>query len=198
MKRIGAIFFLLLAGITASAQFYSSGDDPGRLKWSTVTSDNFRIIYPAGNDSLALEYGHALERYRTVLGASIGYEPNSQYRRPMPVILHPYSAQANGSVVWAPRRMDLYTRPQSAAPEPMDWITELAVHESRHVSQMQFAKGRGFGAFNVLVGDLFTGALSAVYPGPALLEGDAVSTETALTRAGRGRSADFLRTSSGM
>lgn len=192
MKRIGAIFFLLLAGITASAQFYSSGEDPGRLKWSTVTSDNFRIIYPAGNDSLALEYGHALERYRTVLGASIGYEPNSQYRRPMPVILHPYSAQANGSVVWAPRRMDLYTRPQSAAPEPMDWITELAVHESRHVSQMQFAKGRGFGAFNVLVGDLFTGALSAVYPGPALLEGDAVSTETALTRAGRGRSADFL------
>ena len=192
MKRIGAIFFLLLAGIVARAQFYSSGEDPGRLKWNTVSSDNFRIVYPAGNDSLALEYGLALERYRSVLGESIGYAPNSQYRRPMPVILHPYSAQANGSVVWAPRRMDLYTRPQFVAPDPMDWITELAVHESRHVSQMQFAKGRGYGIFNVLVGDLFTGAMSAVYPGPALLEGDAVSIETALSRAGRGRSADFM------
>lgn len=192
MKRIGAIIFLLLAGIAARAQFYSSGEDPGRLKWNTVSSDNFRIVYPAGNDSLALEYGLALERYRTALGASIGYAPNSQYRRPMPVILHPFSAQANGSVIWAPRRMDLFTRPQSLAPEPMEWVTELAVHESRHVSQMQFARGRGFGVFNVLVGDLFTGAMSAVYPGPALLEGDAVSTETAFTRAGRGRSADFM------
>ena len=192
MKRIAAIFFLLMAGITARAQFYTSGDDPGRVKWSTVSSDHFRIIYPRGSDSLALEYGLALEKYRMVLGNSIGYTPNSQYRRPMPVILHPYSAQANGSVVWAPRRMDLYTRPQSLAPEPIEWITELAIHESRHVSQMQFAKGKGFGLFNIVVGDMFTGAMSALYPGPALLEGDAVSTETALTRAGRGRSADFL------
>jgi len=192
MKRLGAIFFLLLSGFAAQAQFYSSGDDPGRLRWNIVSSDHFRIVYPAGNDSLALRYGQALEQYREVLGESIGFTPNSQYRRPMPVILHPFSAQANGSVVWAPRRMDLFTRPQSLAPEPLEWITELAVHESRHVSQMQFARGRGYGLFNVLTGDLFTGAMSALYPGPALLEGDAVSTETALTRAGRGRSADFL------
>lgn len=192
MKRIGAIFFLLFAATVARAQFFSSGADPGGVKWLSISSDHFRLIYPAGNDSLALRYGLALERALEPVGGSIGYEPNARYRRPMPVILHSYTAKANGSVVWAPRRMDLFTRPQSLAPEPLDWITELAVHESRHVAQMQFARGRGFGVFNVLGGELFTGAMAALYPGPALLEGDAVAAETGLTSAGRGRSSDFL------
>ena len=192
MKRIWAIFLLLLAGVSARAQLFSSGDDPGGVKWSTVSSEHFRLIYPAGNDSLALRYGLALERYLEPVGASIGYTPNARYRRPMPVILHAHTAKANGSVVWAPRRMDLFTRPQPLAPEPLEWITELAVHESRHVAQMQFARDRGFGIFNAVTGELFTGAMAALYPGPALLEGDAVAAETGLTQAGRGRSADFL------
>ena len=192
MKRIGAIFFLLLAAFPARAQLFSSGDDPGGVKWNTISSEHFRLIYPAGNDSLALRYGLALERYLEPVGASIGYRPNAQYRRPMPVILHAHTARANGSVVWAPRRMDLFTRPQSLSPEPLEWITELAVHESRHVAQMQFARDRGFGVFSAVTGELFTGAMAALYPGPGLLEGDAVATETGLTPAGRGRSADFL------
>lgn len=192
MKRIGAIFFLLLAALPARAQLFSSGDDPGGVRWNTVSSEHFRLIYPAGNDSLALLYGQALERYLEPVGASIGYRPNARYRRPMPVILHAHTAKANGSVVWAPRRMDLFTRPQSLSPEPLDWITELAVHESRHVAQMQFARDRGFGVFNAVAGELFTGAMSAVYPGPGLLEGDAVVAETGLSKAGRGRSADFM------
>lgn len=192
MKRIGAIFFLLLAVFPARAQLFSSGDDPGGVKWNTISSEHFRLIYPAGNDSLALRYGLTLERYLEPVGASIGYRPNAQYRRPMPVILHAHTARANGSVVWAPRRMDLFTRPQSLSPEPLEWITELAVHESRHVAQMQFARDRGFGVFSAVTGELFTGAMAALYPGPGLLEGDAVATETGLTPAGRGRSADFL------
>ena len=183
---------MLLAGFAARAQFFSSGDDPGGVRWSTVSSGNFRIIYPAGCDSLALRYGLALEKYAPAVGAGIGYGPNAEYRRPLPVILHPFSAVANGSVAWAPRRMDLFTRPESLSPESTEWITELAVHESRHSAQMQFARERGYGLFNLLSGNLFTGAMSALYPGPALLEGDAVATETALTAAGRGRSADFL------
>lgn len=192
MKRIGLILLLLLAGLSARAQFFSSGSDPGGVRWSTISSDHFRIVYPVGNDSLALQYGLTLEKYRVLLGGSLGYAPNSQYRRPMPVVLHSYTAAANGSVAWAPRRMDLFTRPESLRPEATEWITELAVHESRHVAQMQFARDRGYGVFNALIGELFTGGMSAIYPGPALLEGDAVVAETALTGAGRGRTADFL------
>ena len=192
MKRRLCTIIALLACLNAGAQFYSAGDDPGGVKWRSISSDNFRIIYPAGSDSLALRYGLELERWRLPLAASIGYTPNGKYRKPLPVILHGHTVTANGAVTWAPRRMDLYTSPDATSPEPTPWVTDLAVHESRHAAQMQFARGRGFGVFNALVGELFTGAMAALYPGPALLEGDAVTAETALTRAGRGRSADFL------
>ena len=192
MKRRLFTILALLSCINAGAQFYSAGDDPGGARWRSISSDHFRIIYPAGSDSLALRYGMELERWRLPLDGSIGYTPNGLYRRPLPVILHSFSATSNGAVTWAPRRMDLYTSPDATSPEPMPWITELAVHESRHAAQMQFARGRGYGVFNALVGEVFTGAMAALYPGPALLEGDAVTAETALTLSGRGRSADFL------
>lgn len=191
-KRFCVIIAMLLACLNAGAQFYSAGDDPGGVRWRSISSDNFRIIYPAGCNSLALRYGLELERWRLPLEGSIGFTPNDRYRKPLPVILHAYTATSNGSVTWAPRRMDLYTSPDASFPEPTPWVTELAVHESRHAAQMQFARARGLGIFNVLVGDIFTGAMAALYPGPALLEGDAVVAETALTHAGRGRSADFL------
>ena len=63
MRRLAAIFLLLLAGFSARAQFFSSGDDPGGVRWSTISSDNFRIVYPAGCDSVALRYALALEKY---------------------------------------------------------------------------------------------------------------------------------------
>lgn len=182
----------LLLCLPVRGQFYSTGDDPGGQRWSTISSGHFRIIYPKGLDSLALEYGSLLEQYRIPVGTGIGFLPNEKYRKPLPVILHSYTADANGVVTWAPRRMELYTGPDGTFPETLEWKTNLAIHESRHVSQMQFARGKGFGIFNVLTGDLFTGAMSALYPGPAFLEGDAVVAETGLSNSGRGRDADFL------
>ena len=57
------IFLLMLIPLQVSAQFYVTGDDPGRLKWSYIESDHFRIIYPNGADSLAKVYGTDLEKY---------------------------------------------------------------------------------------------------------------------------------------
>jgi len=175
-----------------SAQFYTNGADPGFVKWSTVSTQNFKLIYPVGLDSLAREYGKALEKWYSPVGGSIGYRPNQQYKRPVPVILHAYNATANGSVAWAPRRMDLYTVMDAYSSESMPWITNLAIHESRHLSQMQFGKDGFLKVGHWIVGEMWTGALSAAYPNQAFLEGDAVTAETALTKSGRGRSADFL------
>ena len=59
---------------------------------------------------------------------------------------------------------------------------------------MQLAASSGkFNLFNYLTGELFGGAMAAIYSGPTFLEGDAVAAETALTDAGRGRTADFLQ-----
>lgn len=193
MKFRRLLTLLLFASLCtgAAAQFYSDGGDPGKLKWYSIKSDDFKIIYPEGLDSLALEYGRSLEGYRVPVGRSIGYQPNGLYKRPLPVILHAY-ASANGMVAWAPRRMELLTGPDAEEPESMDWITNLSVHESRHASQMQFAHHRRYCVLNWLLGEIFTGVMPTIYPGQALMEGDAVVTETALTDKGRGRSADFL------
>lgn len=189
---LAALLTLLPSG-PAKAQFYTLGNDPGLLKWSQVMTDSYRIIYPAGFDSLATVYAVWLERVQQPVGGSLGFTPNQYYRKPMPVVLHPYSAIANGMVTWAPRRMELYTVPDPSDPIPLDWPLQLTVHESRHAAQMQAACGGTVGKTGrILTGDLFAGAMSAVLGGSCGMEGDAVMAETSLTASGRGRNADFL------
>ncbi len=55
MKRLFAIVISVLAAtLAASAQFYSVGNEPP-MKWSQITTPGFRVVYPAGLDSLAKE-----------------------------------------------------------------------------------------------------------------------------------------------
>lgn len=190
--RLLAFIVFLCSPALAKAQFYTVGDDPGRLKWYSIETPEFKIIYPSGLDSLARVYGGLLEKYRIPVSRSAGYAPGEMTRRKMPVILHAYNAQSNGSVAWAPKRMDLFTSPEGYKAEAMAWETMLAIHESRHVAQMQFGMSYAFKPFNWIFGEMFTGAVSGIYPGRWMLEGDAVVAETALTSAGRGRSGDFL------
>ena len=183
---------LLGAARPASAQFHTMGADPGGLRWSTIETPTYRLVYPRGLDSLARVYAAMMERAATPVGGSIGVRPNAAYRSKMPVILHPWTAYSNGMVTWTPRRVDLLTVPDAFPDEQTPWVQQLAIHESRHVAQMQAGASKPFRWLNVLTGQLTPGALAAVYGGPAFFEGDAVVAETALTASGRGRTADFL------
>lgn len=174
------------------AQFYTAGDDPAGIRWYRTDTRNFSIIYPEGLDSLAFSYGYNLEKYRNDVSYSAGYLPGEMTDVRMPVVLHAYNARSNGSVAWAPKRMDLFTIPQAYKPEAMPWIQMLSIHESRHVAQMQFGLSYVFRPFRYILGEMFAGAMAGVYPNGWTLEGDAVVAETALSSSGRGRSADFL------
>lgn len=193
MKRRPLILILwLLASVPAAAQFYQDGSDPGGLRWWSIDSPHFRIIYPEGLDSLARVYGGLLERYQPVVGISDGMTPGEGYRRRTDVVLHAWNGFANGSVTWTPKRMDFFTVPDALRPDPFPWEKSLAIHESRHLAQMQLGYRRVLKPFSWLLGEMAPGAVAGLYPGPHLLEGDAVVAETALTRYGRGRSGDFL------
>ena len=191
-KILSAAALLLGASLSLDAQVYTSGDNPGGVKWWQVRTQNFRIIYPEGLDSLARVYASQLELWRKPVGQSIGFTPNGAYRRPMPVVLEAFKADNNGLVSWMPRRMELYTVPDAYGAGAIPSETELAIHEGRHVAQMQLGRTGIFKPLGWLTGQLSDGVASALYGGPALLEGDAVVAETALTAAGRGRTADFL------
>lgn len=193
MKLFRKILFLacLLVPSLAQAQFFVTGDDPERLKWSYIDTDNFRVIYPVESDSLARKYAFKLEQYKIPVSRSTGYIAGEGDGKLMPAILHTYNA-ANGSVAWAPKRMDLYTLPSAYDPDPMPWSTMLAVHEGRHVTQMQFGMTGNQKPFGYVFGQMWNILVSLVYPGLYGIEGDAVIAETALTQSGRGRTADFL------
>ncbi len=193
MRRVRYILLMiiLLAVKPAAAQFYVTGDDPGRAKWYSIETDNFKVIYPKGADSLARVYAEKIERFRIPVSLTSGYVSGEGDGRKMPVVLHAYNA-ANGSVAWAPKRMDLFSVPSAYSPEPVPWTTMLSVHESRHVTQMQFGMTKALKPGNWIFGEMWNILASLVYPGISNMEGDAVITETAWTPSGRGRTADFL------
>lgn len=192
LHGLSAALLLLAAPQTLSAQFSTGGDDPSALKWSSFRTEHYRMIYPRGLDSLAKVYAVNLERYRVPVSWSGGYVPGELQRRRIPVILHAFSGISNASVTWAPKRMEFHTLPDPYDPDPVPWEKNLAIHESRHVSQMQLGYDGMFKPFHWLLGDMFPGAVAALYANQETMEGDAVVAETALTDYGRGRSGDFL------
>lgn len=183
---------LILCQYSAYAQFALPGDNPASVKWYQTETDYYRIIYPKGLDSLARIYGHDLERYRVPVGRTAGFAPGTMTRTKTPVVLFPFNARSNGLVSWAPKRMELYTTPSASNAEATTWHKHLVIHESRHVAQMQGGLSDLFRPMRYVVGEMFNGFVAGLYPRIQMLEGDAVVAETALTRSGRGRSADFL------
>ncbi len=191
-KAILSAALCCLSALCAKAQFYTNGNEPYSVKWNRIETAHYKVIYPKGLDSLARVYARTLEQVASTVGNSAGFEPNASYRKAMPVVLHPYAAYSNGMVTWIPRRMELQTQPDPDYPEPTPWERQLVLHESRHVSQMQLGAARPFRLWNYLFGEMAAGAVAAVYEGQAFMEGDAVTAETALSKGGRGRTADFL------
>lgn len=183
---------VLLNALPAAAQFYVDGNEPAAVRWYRIDTPDYKVIYPKGMDSLAVVYARLLEQIKQPVGATAGFVPNQNYRRPMPVILHPWTASANGMVTWTPKRMELYTTPDFSAPLPSPWEEHLVTHESRHVAQMQFMNAKPYKPYGWVLGQLFSGAAAVIYCGPAFYEGDAVAAETELTPSGRGRNAAFL------
>ena len=184
---------LLLASLPLKAQFYLNGDDPARTRWYTLETPHYQFIYPLGVDSLARTYARHLEQFRVPMGRSIGTTPGEGQRRKLPVVLHAYNPYSNGSVGWAPSRMDLYTMPDAYGADPVPWSIQLTSHEPRHQAQF-LSVGKGwFKLFNILGGEAWNPVAWQVYYGWALGEGDAVVAETSLWNGGtRARTADFL------
>lgn len=191
MRYIQLLIVLLLFPLTLSAQFYVTGDDPGKLKWNYMDTESYRVIYPQGADSLARVYGRKLEKYKVPVSRTSGYITGEGDGKIMPVVIHAFN-DANGSVAWAPKRMDMFSLPSAYEPEPMPWSTMLSVHESRHVTQMQFGMTEKHKPGKWFLGQGWNIVAFVLYPGMSKVEGDAVIVETALTPSGRGRIADFL------
>lgn len=178
---------LAMAPVRLAAQYVVNGGTPASTRWMQIKGGTYSVIYPQGADSLAIRYLWLLEQNApaTMLGLG-GIKPAK-----VPVVLYNGTANSNGMVVWAPKRMELYTLPMAGG-NSIRWDEQLAVHEGRHVGQMtHFTKGI-YKLGGILIGQQAPSLGVGIYPSRWMLEGDAVVAETELTNAGRGRSAEFM------
>ena len=193
-KILLSLIVLLAVSVSARGQFYTPGSDPGHLRWYSVESPYYKVIYPEGADSLARCYARLLEQFRVPISRSIDHVPQSgKWGKKMPVVLHTHHVYANGSVGYAPVRMDMFTTPEPLGSDPVAWPVQLAAHEPRHQAQLEKAESAGLAkAFSYIIGQGSAPLAWMIYLASIRGEGDAVAAETGLAYGTRARTADFL------
>ena len=179
--------FFLLAWLlvnNANAQFYESGTEPASVRWQQIHTEHFRIIFPTDAAHDGQRAANVLEYIYQAEGKTL-----NRYPAKIPVVLHNRTVFSNGFVSWAPKRSEWFlTPPQDNYAQ--DWLNQLAVHEYRHVVQIDKLNQGLTGVMGFVVGQQAVGAVAGLLP-QWFLEGDAVAAETALTNAGRGRNPAF-------
>ena len=193
-KLLLSLITLLAVSVSAWGQFYSSGTDPGNLHWYSVESPYYKIIYPEGADSLARTYARLLEQFRVPVSRTIDHLPQSgKWGKKMPVVLHTHNMFSNGSVGYAPVRMDFFTMPEAYGADPVAWPVQLAAHEPRHQAQLEKLESTGLAkGLSYVIGQGAAPLAWVVYMAAVRGEGDAVAAETGLAYGTRARTADFL------
>ena len=186
VKKYIWIFSLLnLVCWQSYSQFYSTGQDPAFLQWRQIKTRGYKLIYPTSFESKA-------QYLANIMDLLVKNETNTLTAKVpiIPIIIHTQSTVSNGLTIWAPKRIEMYPcPPQNTYPE--EWLEQLAIHEYRHVVQISKVNN-GFSKFlYYLFGQQVTGGILGMYIPTWFLEGDATVTETALSNAGRGRSAIF-------
>ncbi|MCK3686059.1 hypothetical protein [Maribellus sp. YY47] len=185
MKKLLLFLFLLTVSV-AKAQYFQTGQDPSSIKWRQINTENFQLIYPVYYESQAQLLGQKLEKVYAYASYSLKYRPKK-----ISVILHTQTVNSNGLVAYAPKRSEFYTTPHQAI-FPLDWLEQLAVHEFRHVVQIDKINSELPKIIKLLLGEQGTALVFGAYLPWWFIEGDAVVTETALSSYGRGRLPSFL------
>ena len=186
MRYFGLILLFLLMPLWLFSQYYDTGQDPGNLKWLKIETGRFKVIFPESYREEAILLTGKLEMSYEMLKGDFN---DLDFK--IPVVVHNYSTRSNGTVIWAPKRMELFTSPGDND-LPTDYIEELVIHELTHVFQMTSME-KGFskvGSF--LVGEHFTGFVAGLLP-KWYLEGHAVFNESLYGGYGRGHSAAFQK-----
>ncbi len=152
-----------------------------------MRTPHFTVLYTDDFRATAQRTAQRLEQFYAPVSASLGRQP-----RPISVVLQNQTTVSNGFVSLQPRKVEFNTvAPQTPfLTGTLDWLDLLSVHEFRHVVQRDKAlTGVSLAAFRLL-GYPAVGAIGVGIP-DWFVEGDAVGTETVLTRGGRGRIPDF-------
>ncbi|MDB4582540.1 hypothetical protein N9164_05265 [Draconibacterium sp.] len=186
MRKLFLVFALLVEITIVKAQYFQTGQDPASIKWRQINTENFQLIYPDYFEVEAQKLAHVMEKVYAYKSKSIQYKPEK-----ISIILHTQTVQSNGLVAWAPKRSEFYTTPHQGI-YAQEWLYQLAIHEFRHVIQIDKINSEIPKIIKILLGEQGTAGVFGIYFPWWFIEGDAVVTETALSNSGRGRFPSFL------
>lgn len=163
-------------------QFFDESQTPLSVKWRQIDHGGFKIIYPTLLEKEAQRLANTFAYIYPSVGKSL-----KEGKTTIPIILQNQGTTSNGFVQLAPKKSQLYTMPPQYF-DNQDWLNNLAVHELRHIAQFNKLTGKSGFPFPE---EIYFGYIGAAMP-LWFLEGDAVSTETALTYSGRGRQPGWI------
>lgn len=183
--KISVLILFLFNVLLVDAQFYNTGQDDNSIKWKQIDTENFRLVYPDFAEDKAQNFANKLLWASQNVGKGLATTICK-----VDVIMHMESSTSNATVIWAPKRMEVHSlSPQSTYGQ--EWFEQLAIHEYRHVVQIDKLNQGLTKVISWVFGEMGTSAVLGAYIPLWYLEGDAVAIETALTNTGRGRQADF-------
>ncbi len=185
MPKCLIIYVFVIMWFPVNAQYYSSGADPASTKWSKIETENFKIVFPDFYEEQGQYIAKVMEKVYRLGSKSLNHNPKK-----VSILVHAQTAYSNGFVTWAPKRMELYTTPHQQM-YAQDWIQQLAIHEFRHVGQIDKLNNGFSKMLSFILGDQAIGAVLGLYVPMWFLEGDAVAAETGLSKVGRGRMPEF-------
>lgn len=161
---------------------------PSSTKWQQLRHDSLRIIYPEGNEETAKRVASLMLKF-----ASVDPITTEGRYKPISILLQPHTNTSNGYVGLAPYVSEFYLQPYEDPFQlgSLPWADLLAIHEYRHVQQVN-AVNTGFSHIvKFLFGELAFSAMYELAISNWLREGDAVAMETKWTPQGRGRLSNF-------
>ncbi|NOX84547.1 MAG: hypothetical protein GXO86_01050 [Chlorobi bacterium] len=182
------LFSLIIIHSEVNAQYFSNGQDPASVKWNQIKTGKFRIIYPQNYAEMAQYY---INLFRLTGPEVAGPYLEMQQIKRVPVVLHNRITTSNAMVPLAPIRMEFFEMPSQNI-YPQLWSKQLALHEYRHVVQINKMKqGLTKGLYYVFGEQAIAGVMGLWLPF-WFIEGDAVFSETLFSHSGRGRKPDFI------
>ncbi len=184
-SRASLLLALCALPLILSAQYFTVGTDPASVRWNQIKTSHFRLIYPASMEPQARYLANAYEYGYKPVSASLDVKP-----RKWPVIFHNRTVISNAMVPYAPKRIEIFTMPPQDN-YAQDWLDQLILHEYRHSAQYTSVDRGLTRALSYVFGQQAVPAVLGLFVPFWFIEGDAVVTETALSKSGRGRVPSF-------
>ena len=165
------------------------GGLPPGIDWYQFHSKKLRVVFPKGLEAQARQVSNLIQYEDANNRTSIG--PLS---KKLDLLLNNQGVISNGYVATMPFHSEFFTTPPQDGNVlgTNEWLTTLSIHEYRHALQYMNLRRGVIRLAYYLTGEPGWSILMNLAVPDWFFEGDAVTTETALTDQGRGRIPYFM------